>query len=575
MSVSETLPPAPAAGAGDASAIPAGVPARVVGALALAAAGPILWMFASRFRFLYELWRTDDNYSHGYLVPAVSAYLAWGVFRRQGLSGKPNYLLGAGLLVLGCLLRLGAVVIDVPLADFLALALMLFGLAVVAGGLRWGSGFLFPIFFLIFMFPLPTALDVKLAVWLQGIVTTASTWVLQLFVPAYHDGNRLVLPGHSLEVGEQCSGLRQVVTFAALTLLVAHFSDRRLSFRVGIVLVGLPVAVAANVLRVLLMAFLTLQVGPESISEEKVVAFGVSYHTGWGLLTNAVGLGLLAGIAWWLGRAFPTAAASPPAADGPATKGDGSAPRSLVYWLGGAVIGLVLTALLQQALFAHLSQAEAIAAGSDYLTRPLQGATGFPVSLGVWGDGKDSPPDPPTRPYYNKADDKLNRTFTLNDDSPERGLTCQLWMIHYRDATDRRHFPTGCYRGAGYQEDFSERQELPVGQDEAPVEKFCFTKGPDRGYVSNVYYWHYTLDPPDTVGLSLLQRIHQRWSVRRPSLTVQVFTTARTPEQLARAAEFVRLVDDKLHAHLPPGARRGSDSLPVTDLRAPRIGTKN
>ena len=41
----------------------------------------------------------------------------------------------------------------------------------------------------------------------------------------------------------------------------------------------------------------------------------------------------------------------------------------------------------------------------EYLKRPLQGDKGFPVSLGVW-DGKDSPPDPPTRPYFDKADDK-------------------------------------------------------------------------------------------------------------------------------------------------------------------------
>ncbi len=583
MSVSETLPPAPPVGAGDASMPPPGaatanVSPRVVAALALAAVGPILWMFASRFRQLYEIWRIDDNYSHGFLVPAISAYLAWGVLQRQGLSGKPNFALGGLLLTLGCLLRLAAVVVPVPLADFVALAVLLFGLAVLVGGLRWGTGFLFPILFLFFMFQLPPALDVKLAVWLQGLVTTVSTWVLQVFVPAYHDGNRLVLPGHPLEVGEQCSGLRQVVAFAALTLLVAYFSKRRLPFRVGILLAGLPVAVIANVLRVLLMAFLTLNFGEEAISEQKIVAFGVSYHTAWGLLTMAVGLGLLAAISWWLGRVFPDGDAPP---DAPQSAGPQvAAPRRLMYGLGGAVVALALTALLQQALLAHLLESEQLTRGSDYLTRPLQGATGFPVSLGAWS-GKDSPPDPPTRPYYDKADDKLNRVYTLHDDSPESGLTCQLWMIHYHDATDRRHFPTGCYRGAGYTEDPNGRKDLTVGADPEPVAKFSFTKGQEAGYVSSVFYWHYTLEPPATIPLSPLQRIYQRWSVRRPSLTVQVFTNATTPAQMARVEEFVKLVDDELHgsgdpkhAHLPPGARRGSESLPVTDLRAPRTGSK-
>jgi exosortase len=550
------------------------VSARVVGALALAAAGPILWMFASRFRQLYELWKIDDNYSHGFLVPAAGAYLAWTAFRRLGPPAKPSYALGGVILLLGCVLRLAAVVVPLPLADFLALAVLLFGLAVLVGGLRWGSGFLFPILVLGFMFPLPTAVDVQLAVWLQQLVTVVSTWVLQLFIPAYHDGGRLVLPGHPLEVGEQCSGLRQVVAFAFLTMLVAYFSGRRWPFRVGIIVAGVPVAIVANVLRVLLMATLTLNFGAEAISEEKVVAFGISYHTAWGLLTMVVGLGLLAAIAWWLGRVFPDPDASGDAAAtaAPAAASAGPLPRPLMYCLGGAVVGLALTGLLQQKLVAHLMQADQLATGSEYLTRPLQGATGVPVSLGAW-DGKDSPPDPPTRPYYNAADDRLNRIYTLDDDSPERGLTCQLWMIHYRDATDRRHFPTTCYLHHGCQEEVDQRREVDVPGG-APVEKFCFTKPADGVYVSNVYYWHYTLEPPDTIPLSFLQRVYQAWCVRRPSLTVQVFTTAKTPEQLARVDEFVRLVDAELHAHLPPGARRGSESLPVTELRAPRTATK-
>jgi exosortase len=581
MSMTETLRPAPPAGGGDASALPAsgpaptGTPVRVVGLLALAAVGPILWLFASRFRYLYELWQKDDNYSHGFLVPFVSGYLAWGVFSRQGLSTKGNYPLGIFFLVLGCLLHLATVVIGEPLGDFLGLAAILFGLPVLVGGARWALGFLFPILFLFFMFPLPTTIDVQLAVWLQEMVSTTATWILQVFVPAYQDGNMIVLPGQPLEVGEQCSGLRQVVAFAALTLLVAYFSNRRLAFRIGIVLAGLPVAIVANLLRVLLMAFLTLHFGLESISEKKILAFGISYHTAWGLLTMAIGLALLAGISWWLGRIFPNSIAPAATATSRESKAEGPVPvpRSLIRWLGGAVIFLVLVGLLQQKLVAHLNESEEKVAGSEYLTRSLQGDKGFPVSLGVW-DGKDSPPDPPTRPYYNGADDKLNRTYTLHDESDESGLVCQLWMIHYHNATDRRHFPTGCYRGAGYQEDLSERQELAGPAEQAPITKFCFTKGPERRYVSNVYYWHYTLEPPDTVGLSPLQRIHETWSVRRPSLTVQVFTTARTPEQLARVAEFVRLVDEQLHAHLPPGARRGSESLPVTDLGVPRTETK-
>jgi exosortase len=571
MSLPKTLPPAPEVAPESQTA---GVSGWVVVALALAAAGPIALLFAARFRQLYGLWGIDDNYSHGYFVPLISAYLAWGVYRRQGPARQGSYALGAAILALGSLLHLGTEVIGLPLVDFLALATILFGLAVLAGGVRWARGFVFPILFLFFMFPLPVGVDLAAATGLQRVVAAGATAVLQLFVPAYQQGNTLVLPGQSLEVGEQCSGIRQVVAFAALTLLVAYFSKRGPAFRLGILVAGIPVAVAANLLRVLLMAFLTLQFGPDTISEQKVLAFGVSYHEAWGLLTIVVGLGMLTGVAWWLGRTFPdrTAAAPTPqsatdAAGGPPYR----APRALVRALGGAVIGLAAVALIQNGLVAHLNGAEALRAAPQYLRQPLQGSKGIPMTLGPW-QGQDTPPAPLTRPYYDKADDKLNRNYTLVDDSPEQGLVCQLWMIHYHDATDRRHFPTACYRGAGYQEDLSGRQELPLVGGECPAEKFCFTRGQDD--LSNVYYWHYTLEPPDSVGLSALQRIHEAWTVRRPSLTVQVFTTAHTPEQLARVADFVRLVDQELQAHLPPGARRGNDSLPAIDLRAPRTDTK-
>src|SRR5207249_11006029 len=133
-------------------------------------------------------------------VALIGGYLAWGVFRRQGPLPRGNYPLGALVLGLGSLLHLGTVVVGLPLVDFLALATMLFGLAVLVGGARWARGFVFPILFLVFMFPLPVVIDVQAAIALQRTVATIATWLVQLFVPAYQLGNTIVLPGHHLEV---------------------------------------------------------------------------------------------------------------------------------------------------------------------------------------------------------------------------------------------------------------------------------------------------------------------------------------------------------------------------------------
>jgi exosortase len=541
----------------------------IVGAalLGLALVGLLALLFADRFRELYALWNSDDNYSHGFLVPLVSAWLAWEVLRRQGLSGDGALRPGLFWIGMGCVLHLWAVIIWWPPIDFLALAALLYGFAVLAGGRAWAQGFLFPILFLFFMFPLSPVLLNKAATGLQGLVTEVGTWLLQLFVPTYHQGNKIFLPGTQLEVGEQCSGVRQIVAFAALTLLVAYLSKRRLPFRIGILLAGVPIAIAANLLRVLLMAFLVMNFGPGAISEKNVLVPGISYHTAWGLLTMAAGLGLLLGVACWLGRVFPT-----PTTEG--AKEEETSPRppivlspGLVRRLGGAVLCLGVAGGAQLALQAHLAAANDRVARSTYLKRPLQGEgdKGFPVSLGAWS-GREVTPDPATLPFYNAADDRLNRAYVQKDEhGQEYGPQCMLWMVHFRNGEDRNHHPLICYKVAGCSEEPSGRLALPMKTGD-PIQRFGFTRGDERSYPSYVYYWHYTFEPADEAGLSVVQRLHADWAVR-PSLTVQVFTTAQAPEQLDQVADFVRRVDEQLQAHLPPGAHRGSETLPITMRR--------
>src|SRR5437870_8214500 len=147
------------------------------------------------------------------------------------------------------------------------------------------------------MFPLPATLTERMAVCLQGIVTGLATQLLQLFLPAYREGNFIHLPDQQLEVGEACSGLRQIVAFAALTLIVAHASRRSLLYKVGLLLSCGPVAVSSNLLRVLLMAFILRHFGAHYILG--------ACHDAWGLVTMAVGLALLLGVGWWFRRLLP------------------------------------------------------------------------------------------------------------------------------------------------------------------------------------------------------------------------------------------------------------------------------
>ena len=578
MPLPETASTAPAQSAG----LSTGLGLTV--ALALGVAALIGLLFAARFQDLYILWQRDDNYSHGFLVPFVSAFLAWGVYKKQGAPREGS--LGSGLfwIVTGCLLHLSSAVIGGSTFDFPALCTLLYGIAVLAGGRIWAKGFSFPILFLFFMFPLPPFVTDWMAVkMLQAFVTPVAAFVLELFVPTVRDGNHLKVAGQSMEIGEACSGLRQLVAFAALTSLVAYLTSRNWLFRLGIFLAGFPVAIVANLLRILLMAFLLVQFGPESISDQKPLIFGLTYHTGWGMLTMVAGLLLLLGAAWWLGRVFPQANAKPseepspndseraeqdtkPASREPEVKRPSPAlPRSFGIALGC----LALACLGQWCLHQHLEAASHIAP-SPVMTKSL---TQFPKSLGNWTIIKEESPTGLARDLYRMADDKLYRSYRYAPKTAEGSvppsaqgdLICTVWIWHFRNAEDRRHHPRICFDVGGWTEDTEGSEKVDLEPpDSAPARRFSFQR-PDAQ--SFVYYWHYTFVPENNATLSPLQRLHEDVEVRRPSLTAQVFGSPRNEahkdEDLARLAEFVRTVDKELQQHLPPSARRGSDLLSV------------
>jgi hypothetical protein len=138
-----------------------------------------------------------------------------------------------------------------------------------------------------------------------------------------------------------------------------------------------------------------------------------------------------------------------------------------------------------------------------------------------------------------------------------------LSLIHFLDGRDRRHHPRICYPVAGFTEDETAGQDFSFSDQAETARRFCMVR---QGRPFYVYYWHYTLVPPSAENLSWWQRWHLEYGVRWPSLTVQVFSNAQSPEQLEQVDHFVRLVDRQVQEYLPSGSRRGSDTLPVRRL---------
>lgn len=244
-------------------------------------------LFQTNLDHFYYAWTTDENYSHGFLVPLISLYFATLVARSGPVPVTRGHWLGGFLLFFALLVRLVTIPLPIPFLGDIAFLVGLVGMFTMLCGTAALRRYWFGFFFLIFMVPLPVALYSKIASPLQLLASqVASTVMNATGVPVLCEGNRMTLPGGiQLFVAEACSGMRQLTGFLALTTAVAYLTARPAWYRTIIIVSALPIALSANIARVMLTGYIMHFVNPR-------FALG-TYHTLEGLLMMGFGLLLL------------------------------------------------------------------------------------------------------------------------------------------------------------------------------------------------------------------------------------------------------------------------------------------
>ena len=210
--------------------------------------GLLFWPIFTKL--VYD-WGHDDNYSHGFLIVPLAAYLTWE--RRARLSAIAPKPAGLGLVVV-----VGSVL--VLLAGLLGAELFLTRIAIVGaivGGVLFVLGWrhlrvlAFPIGVLLLMIPIPAIIFNQIAFPLQLLASRFGETVLRLFdVPVLREGNVITLANTQLEVAEACSGIRSLISLLTLGIVYGYFTDKRFLVRLAIALSTIPVAIVANGLRV-------------------------------------------------------------------------------------------------------------------------------------------------------------------------------------------------------------------------------------------------------------------------------------------------------------------------------------
>lgn len=305
MSSSQSLAPAPTAAG---SQLAPGTPRPSLPPLSawslVAFAIPLLALTVAIFWDslvqLERVWNVDPSYSHGYLVPLASlgfAALAWQRGRPDLSDARTTkgMITGATEVLLGLTLHAVAFLLSLLLLDVIALICIVRGLLLLVGGPSLNAKFGFAAIFLIFMAPLPAIWQQYLALWMQHFVSAISTASLEILgIAAYRQGYIIQLTDYTMEVGDACSGLRQLTAIVALSVAVGEIYRCRSWSRWLIALLALPVAVGANCFRVTMTGVIMVLFGPEW-------AEGV-FHTLEGLFVTALAAAALMVIAWSIGR---------------------------------------------------------------------------------------------------------------------------------------------------------------------------------------------------------------------------------------------------------------------------------
>lgn len=224
---------------------------RMTAGAALVAAAAVLWLYQEALAGLVRQWADDQDYSHGFFVLPLAAFFVWE--RREKLRAAMVRPHAAGLALLAASLvcfaagRFGAelFLMRASLVGVLA------GLVLYLAGPAHLKILAFPLAFLLLMIPLPEIIFNRITFPLQIVASQlGETLIAAAGIPVLRDGNILMLPGRALEIAEACSGIRSLITLVMLAVVLGYFTERGSGARIAIVVAAVPIAVAANALRV-------------------------------------------------------------------------------------------------------------------------------------------------------------------------------------------------------------------------------------------------------------------------------------------------------------------------------------
>lgn len=409
-------------------------PVAVLAAIVVALLVAIYWRTAHE---LYVNWTIADSYyTHGFIVPFVSAYFAWR--NRAELLALPWRSSAWGIV------WVAAASLQLLVGDFLgfrvfahiSLVPMLAGIIVAVAGTRLALRLWFPLLFLFFMIPIPPSLTQSIALQLKLLAASCAVWMANLItLPMIRDGSYIYFGTDRLLVGDVCGGLRSLIALLAIGAVAAYICPAKAWARLLILALAGPIAIVSNIVRIFLLCVVGYFWGSE--------VAGGWVHDYSGFLIYAVAIALFTAVDIPVRRWAPAAPESedtPPAIQAPTLSI--SKP-----------VALATIALLFGLMGLHLKIVRAQAAANMEKAAPL--ALDIPREVADYQARRDHEIDETTRRILE------NSAILIRDYAAPGGRFVQLSVVHAGSTRRSLHFPEVCLVGDGWE--IVKQRQTPIG----------------------------------------------------------------------------------------------------------------
>lgn len=500
----------------------------------------IVVVFRGALVELVRRWTTQEEYSHGFLIPVVTVWLL--LARRDAIFagiGRPSWD-GVICILLAMLMHIIGQLSAIFVLSQLAFIIALVGITLAVGGLPLFKLTIVPLAFLFFAIPLPYFIDANLSLQLQLISSKLGVAFIELFqIPVYLQGNLIDLGTYKLQVVDACSGLRYLFPLVSLSFLAAYLFQAPIWQRALVLFSSIPITIAMNGFRIGIVGVTVDRWGP------RMAEGFLHFFEGW-IIFAACALLLLVEIYLFscfsgkrLSESFSVSRTTFPI---PRTK-----PQSMNYRPLHASLVLICAMLVTGSLVS--TRSEAAPERSRFVT--------FPTKIGTWR-GYPSLLEPDIEQSLALED------YILSDYSNSDGKVVNLYAAYYASqrSGESPHSPLVCIPGNGWAITAFGRTNDGAGH---PVNRAIIERS---GAKQLVYYWY------EERGRKIASEYWSKWYLLRDAITmnrsdgalVRLTTPILENEQEQDADNRLRLFIHDLGATLNPYLASG-DAPGATALK--------